>query len=245
MDGLIVDCLDALASAATPEARWDRAAAMLERCGATWFTVGAAPRGDPSAAVMRTTAPAGFLDDYVAAGLHASDPFLPLCASGSPPAMVDVAEGLATGDTHGGRPLAGLFASRGIAHATLVPLYGGMRPGGLVLYAAAPDGARRLAMPEGHLEARMVSAIVGCHCRPEADGADWPTIRTTHPPLSPREREALTRLAAGHRTARIAEQMGVTAPTVEKHVAAARRKLRARTREQAVATAILGGVIAP
>jgi DNA-binding CsgD family transcriptional regulator len=59
------------------------------------------------------------------------------------------------------------------------------------------------------------------------------------PQLSPRERECLAWLALGLRHDRIAEKLGITRPTVELHLANARRKLDARTREQALARAVV------
>ena len=56
--------------------------------------------------------------------------------------------------------------------------------------------------------------------------------------LSPRERECLRWLAAGLRYDRIAERLGISLVTVELHVANAKRKLCAKTREQALAIAV-------
>ena len=58
------------------------------------------------------------------------------------------------------------------------------------------------------------------------------------PKLTTRERECLIWLASGLRYDRIAERLGISLATVELHVANARRKLGARTREQAVAIAV-------
>jgi DNA-binding CsgD family transcriptional regulator len=58
------------------------------------------------------------------------------------------------------------------------------------------------------------------------------------PKLTVRERECLIWLASGLRYDRIAERLGISLATVELHVANARRKLGARTREQAVAIAV-------
>jgi len=58
------------------------------------------------------------------------------------------------------------------------------------------------------------------------------------PKLSPRERECLRWLAAGLRYDRIAERLGISLVTVELHVANAKRKLDAKTREQALAIAV-------
>ena len=67
--------------------------------------------------------------------------------------------------------------------------------------------------------------------------------QTERPRLSPRERECLTWLAAGLRHDRIAEKLGITRPTVELHLAHARRKLAASTREQALARAVTLGLL--
>ncbi len=63
--------------------------------------------------------------------------------------------------------------------------------------------------------------------------------------LSPRERECLCWLARGLRNDRIAERMGLTKATVELHIAHARQKLRARTREHALAKAVALGLVEP
>ncbi len=64
-------------------------------------------------------------------------------------------------------------------------------------------------------------------------------------PLAPRETETLAWLASGLRVERIAERMGVSGRTVEFHLGNARRKLGAATREEALARAIMLGLIAP
>jgi DNA-binding CsgD family transcriptional regulator len=63
--------------------------------------------------------------------------------------------------------------------------------------------------------------------------------------LSPRERECLLWLAKGLRNDRVAERMGISNPTVEMHLAHARRKLGAATREQALAKALALHLISP
>jgi DNA-binding CsgD family transcriptional regulator len=63
--------------------------------------------------------------------------------------------------------------------------------------------------------------------------------------LSPRERECLLWLSKGLRNDRIAERMGISPATVEMHLAKARKKLTAATREQALARAIFLGLVVP
>jgi DNA-binding CsgD family transcriptional regulator len=69
--------------------------------------------------------------------------------------------------------------------------------------------------------------------------------RPPHGRLTPRERECLLRLAAGDRVDRIGERLGISASAVELHLRNARRRLGARTSPEAVAKAILGGLIEP
>lgn len=63
--------------------------------------------------------------------------------------------------------------------------------------------------------------------------------------LTTRERDALRWLAEGHRVDRIAEKMGLSNRTVEVHLASARRRLGAKTREQALAIALSAGLFRP
>ena len=63
--------------------------------------------------------------------------------------------------------------------------------------------------------------------------------------LSPREIQCLQRLAKGSRNDRIADSLGITQPTVKLHLQNARRKLRASTREQAIARAVYLGLVEP
>lgn len=62
-------------------------------------------------------------------------------------------------------------------------------------------------------------------------------------PLSERERDCMSFVAAGLRNSRIAERMRVSEVTVEMHLRSARRKLRARTTAQAIARAMIFGDI--
>ncbi|PLX35406.1 MAG: hypothetical protein C0605_10285 [Hyphomicrobiales bacterium] len=63
--------------------------------------------------------------------------------------------------------------------------------------------------------------------------------------LTPREKECLSWISKGERNDGIAHRLNVTRPTVDFHISNARRKLAARTREQAVAIAVREGLINP
>jgi len=232
----VAECLTALDGTAGKEENWRRGVGLLERCGAGWMTAARAPAGDPAAAVMRSNVAPGLMRDYVAGRIFEHDPFLPLCARDAGEVDLDVAEALAGAALSGGRRLARLFEAYGVVHATLLPVYGGARPGGLVLYGRSPAEAAALRDTQNRLRIHLAAALFATRCSP-GDAAGPPRY-VTGPALSPREREALQWLASGLQTARIAERMGLAIPTVEKHLAGARARLGARTREQALAIAL-------
>ena len=64
-------------------------------------------------------------------------------------------------------------------------------------------------------------------------------------PLTARERECLLWLAAGLRQQQIAFRLGTHPKTVEKQIDSARRKVKATTTAQALATALIFGLISP
>ena len=63
--------------------------------------------------------------------------------------------------------------------------------------------------------------------------------------LSPREKECLTWLATGLAPKQISHRLAISDRTLEKHIGSAKKKLRANTRDHAVARALMLGVIHP
>ena len=66
---------------------------------------------------------------------------------------------------------------------------------------------------------------------------------TSSNPLTHRELQCLEALATGLSNNGIAKQLQISLPTVALHLCNARRKLGARTREQAVALAVKQGLV--
>ena len=83
--------------------------------------------------------------------------------------------------------------------------------------AAADPPPAPQATASGHVMAHPVN--------PDRDREDIP--------LSPREREVLDLVAAGHTTRAISEQLGITPGTVKVHLTSIYRKLRVKNRVQA------------
>lgn len=63
--------------------------------------------------------------------------------------------------------------------------------------------------------------------------------------LAPREKEVLTWLASGLKPDEIADRLGIGYRTVDKYIVSAKRRLKAKTRDQAVAKALIFNVIQP
>jgi DNA-binding CsgD family transcriptional regulator len=83
--------------------------------------------------------------------------------------------------------------------------------------------------------------------------ADWPedelgpledgTAQPLPGPLSPREREVLSLVAAGADLQQVADELAISPATVRTHLGNAHRKLGARNRAHSVALAIQRGLI--
>ena len=112
--------------------------------------------------------------------------------------------------------------------------------------------ARRILRPDGRavpvqVTASLVRDSAGapshwlCQCTPKVLGGVG-AVRDTEP-LSYRERQVLGLLAQGHDGPAIAERLSLSPETVRSYANAAREKLGAKTRTEAVALALIAGEI--
>ncbi len=97
-------------------------------------------------------------------------------------------------------------------------------------FAAAWEAGRALGVDEAVAEARAALAMPAGDTEP-ADG------------LTPREREVLRLLAAGHPDREIADALSISPRTVQTHVASLFAKLNAGTRAEAAAIAVRRGLV--
>ena len=146
----------------------------------------------------------------------------------------------------------------------------GLRAGRSVIVRADPTGrgaalgwhlltSRSGADFERQFAACGESLALACHMiaarlplPPHTEDGD-PRLRRDNPTLgsggqamalTARERECLQFVAAGYRVARIAHRLSLSEKTVEFHLANARRRLNAQTTGEAVANAVVRGLIA-
>lgn len=240
---LLINALDALQHCATDDQRWACGTRLLQDCGSEWITAGTAARASGAALAIRTSTPADLMRDYMDQRLYLQDPWMQLCARTAAPDHLDVRRELAAPSRPDKTRMSRLFADHGVRRAVLVPCYGGGRSGGIVLYARSDDAARAFADPDAMSRARLVVALFAASYRPETDRSLSADRYTAHNALTPRECEVLRWAYAGLRTSRIADRMGLQDVTVTKHLLSVRRKLKARTREQALAIAVRDGLI--
>ncbi len=239
----LIEALDRLHACRSDEERWTCGVALLHDCGSQWITVGTAPRTRLTDVAVRSTTPAGLMQDYLSERYDRDDPWMHICSDGAAVDMLDIGALSAPWPARK-RRMARLFADFGVRRAVLVPCYDGRRTGGMVLYDRNAVSDHWESDPQGLDRARLIIAIFAAFYRPEQDRSPSDQLYRVGTALTPRESEVLAWLCSGYQTARIAERMGIEPVTVTKHLASIRRKLGAKTREQALAIAMRDGLIA-
>ncbi|TAG20932.1 MAG: hypothetical protein EAZ40_09365 [Rhodobacterales bacterium] len=240
---LLIDALDALQHCTSDADRWACGTRLLQDCGSDWITAGTAARTTGAALAIRTSTPADLMRDYMDQRLYLADPWMQLCARSTAPDHLDVAAELQAPTRADKTRMARLFVDHGVRRAVLLPCYGGGRSGGIVIYARSADAASAFANPEALGRARLLASLFAATYRPEDDRSSSAGRYAAQNALTPRECEVLRWAYAGLRTSRIADRMGLQDVTVTKHLLSVRRKLKARTREQALAIAVRDGLI--
>ena len=136
---------------------------------------------------------------------------------------------------------------RDVGDAAEAPWLGGAeRPGPLSAVRRVESRDGRSAVVQ--IAASLVRDVAGvprewiCQCTPRAL-AETPPLPEGCEPLSYRERQVLSLLARGHDGPAIAERLGLAPETVRSYAAAAREKMGATTRTEAVALALMRGEI--
>jgi DNA-binding CsgD family transcriptional regulator len=246
-DPAITGALDSLQAASSQGGVWAGATAAFARLGSVWLTCGVAPAGRPHEPVIRTGTPRALMDDYLGTGLHRADRWMHHCATSALPDAADLTRGPARPGSAFAERMRDVFTAHGVAGMVLIPCHRGIMTGGIVTYADSAEGYGALAHPDNLPRLRLLAAIFATAFDPSQrdDAAGRHYAPAAGPALTPREAEVLTWLATGLQTDRIADRLGIAPVTVVKHLASARAKLGARTREQALALALLHGQIRP
>lgn len=241
------DLLTALEGAGTPSALWSMTAEYLDGLGLTHSIYTYLNPREPDAARIWTSLPESWCERYADENYWSVDPFYRYCCTTlapirtgpefldeyeflTPPERGVIREGGETG-----------FRSGFSAPVRLIGSGGGF--GGWNFGSTMRRRELDVFMKEHGRDLRLAGFYIHEHAErlTRSDGAGSSGLGQ----LTPRERECLLWLGRGFRTAAIADRLGIAQVTVDLHLRGARRKLRAATREEALAKAILGGQIDP
>jgi DNA-binding CsgD family transcriptional regulator len=234
----LIDLLDRFSAAATPEEVWRVSGTVFGDFGSDWVTFGT--RRPQSLPAIRTTVAPELMADYMAVGLYQGDAWLHYCARSTQ--ADDLVVGSACpGDP--GYPVQEVFEAHGVRRAVLFPCSHATEAAGMVVYARTSESTEWLTSSVGRSRLRLIVALVSSRYRPACSDNDAPGFYGDAVRLSPREADVLCWLSQGLDTETIALRMKLAPVTVTKHLAAARRRLGARTREQALAIALTRGLL--
>lgn len=200
---------------------------------------------------MQATMPADFMAHYVDTGLHEHDHLVQHMRESSQTLLSGMAVDAKRFDPNSGtHRMLQEIEEAGYNALMLLPVAGThlghkwalnfacqMKPEEFKLFAAEKQDCLKLAAHIAH--AYLGYDLLG----PEAPTDGWFSPENVR--LTARERDVLTWLAKGLRNQRIADKMRLAPVTVNKHIGTAKRKLGARTREQAVAIALVANLIKP
>ena len=246
-----MDHLEALIRATTPS----DVLAVLRRAAADHGATQVSYRAGPDATTLRvfqSTLPADWLRYYMDAGYREIDPAPRWARTQRTPFFMCFDPAHPTFAFEGTlRQMTEEMQELDVRGAYMVPME--PAPGETVAVAGfycCETGESFDRWIEAHQEALQVLASaahsrIGQLLRDDLRALQAAAVKASHPELTEREREVLSRVAKGARMDRISEAMGISARTVEFHAANARKKLGARTREQAVAIALVNGLIHP
>jgi DNA-binding CsgD family transcriptional regulator len=239
MERPFADLLDTLDRAGSPDEAWRAGLEWLITVGVLWCYYAYTSNGqqpDAGRLIRYSSLPQAWLDHYDAQAFFRTDPAVRHCVRATTPILTG------TRPPEHGSPAAWQLwedaRSGGFGGGIAIPLrLPGSALGGFSLVTDMAN-AEFLAWHTAHgrwaaLAAHVVDQRILTLAAPPA----------VAPRLSPRERECLTWLAIGLRHDRIAGKLGITRPTVELHLANARRRLGARTREQTLAKAVALGLL--
>lgn len=243
----LLDLAERLDAAASPQAAWDAASAALLHLDVPWchhaHVAGMGGREHRPVSLLRfSSLPPKWQDHHAAQRYWAVDAAIWHCRRSVAVLPTGLAFAEAAGDTAWAR-MCREAEDAGLGDGLVVPLRGASGAGWGGFSLVTPErGARFAAWRAAKGRQAVLMAQVTAHRLLVLAEAEPPEPRIR---LSPRERECLLWLIAGLRSDRIAEKLGLARVTVDLHLGRARRRLGAKTREQAVARALMLGLLRP
>ena len=221
----------------SPLQRWETANALIGELGGTAVNIGAIQQDEIEPMWLLSSMCYTWRKKYVAERLFEIDPFIPMLKKKNTPIILD------TRKRHKSQPLNDHLYKAGYKFLYGMP-FQGTTASERKIVTYCTDLTLSEVKARGYLERiRFLAAILVTQVLPLDRTAVVPDQYFIKSILTARERECLQMLANGSRNQRIAGMLGIAEVTVRKHIVAARTKLGAMTREQAVAIALHHGFI--
>lgn len=225
----VLDALDALEGARTPDALFDRASSVLQGFGFSAFILTRLPRPPAARApdVMMNGWPQGWTDRYDEAGHYLSDPVARHCLAAN--AAFDWTEIPHEIMSARARRVADEATEFGLTRGLCVPIHTPLGIGGLSLAGSDFDpepGLKRIAS----LLAFRISQALEEGMRREGEDR-----------LTPRERDVLSWVAVGKTAGEIAIILSISEHTVGEHLKHVRRKLGTSNNAHSIVRALQTG----
>ncbi|GAA6164136.1 hypothetical protein NBRC116590_18400 [Pelagimonas sp. KU-00592-HH] len=234
----LIDLIDDFANGADFDARWRLANEAVQRLGGMAVNIGEFDTTTQEIKWLTSTMSTEWMDRYMERAYFDADEILDHCVKSNE--VIRIETGLKMPENRFCPVEVALdhdlhdFGYRGFMAQALTT---GVQDR-LAVSMVMNHAPRALELPEADAHFKRMAAVIAAFIgRPDTSG-DVEVYYPKQRRLTPRERDVLSLLANGHQYARIAERLGLAEITVRTHVQTARAKLRASTREQAVAIAV-------
>ncbi len=241
-DSPFLDLHTQLSQCTTNDEVWQRIKKHATKLGIAAINIAGVEVGTGAPLWALSSMPKDWLEHYLREGYMDSDPFLGSFTCSRVLTRADC--GTMTGADTGDKKALGLNHGLRDAGYTVLNSLKFQRPGEstgkLVSLGFCEDGCKPDLTPELVSFASLAAASV---VRPRKGNEDLiPVPRAVY--LSPRQTEVLQHLASGKQVAQIADAIGISETMVHRHMAHAKTKLGAVSREEALARGIRAGLVA-
>ena len=240
---LLFDTASLLSEARGGEDAWRRVNQVAARLGANAVNAGAFLRDTGDIAWMRSSMKPEWLEEYEADALYQVDPLLIAAMQDRLPPKYDVAAHMTgrAGDPRK-RQLHGTLLQHGYGHFLGQSWVEGRESKCLVL--SCQDDPVHLFGPGTAQAFASVSAMLSyCLQRPDTPGGDGWIFGAEWEALSPPEIDVLCLLASGLAEQDVADRLMLDAAGVARLLSGASRRMRAESGDQALALAMLRGLL--
>lgn len=240
MKNFIIDTVEALANAHTPEEKWQTAVSRSAQIGLDHILVAKLNCTTKEVSWINTNMPEPWMEEYIHENYLLIDPLVAGLAGRSGTLIMESGR-LYKSDTSCSKTYA---FNHGLKEHSLNTLkctrFEGADGFGTNVTLCSPQDVQA-TFAASPVDLDIYSALLATAIGEPVKSASNQMLKSRF--ISQRQREVLSLLAEGHQTARIAEILGVTEAAINKHFAAARRNLGAATREQALAIALQKGLL--